>query len=417
MASNMSFRDMPTDWRGADNRFSRLADDDDGDNWARVERKKRQRRSTGGTYQPSSVTDTQFKVTKEQFKSFDTDEKLVTLFDLLTSVGNIHGRLNNVENTVNEVQKQCTSNQDRIKLLEYKSIDAESRSRRHNLLFRGIKEAGPDEDCEDLVRKFISEDLNLNGPAMFIQRAHRLGKPRRRKLFRPRDRSEEQDPRPIIACFRDYSDVEILIENSYRLRLTRKGISRDYPKEIVSARSQLWPRYKLEKEKNPQSRVQMGFPAKILINGRIIEDKFPDWFNVLRGSRHYTNSPIQQNVAQNGPSDPSEQMTRENVPAESAPHPQRDPPAARSDTDEDERDISMQMDGSMGENEGESSRDTENPTQHRSVYDEAMEKLSQHVAATQQLPTGTPPPPSDNLANKETVDKPPDDSSNKDSVH
>ena len=110
-------------------------------------------------------------------------------------------------------------------------------------------------------------------------------------------------------------------------------------------------------------------------------------------------------------------MNHANVPSESAPHPQCDPPAARSDTDEDERDISMQMDGSMGENEGESSRDTENPTQHRSVYDKAMEKLSQHVAATQQLPTSTPPPSSDNLANKETVDKPPDDSANKDSVH
>ena len=107
------------------------------------------------------------------------------------------------------------------------------------------------------------------------------------------------------------------------------------------------------------------------------------------------------------------QMSRQNQ----LPTPNVTPPAARSDTDEDERDISMQMDGSMDENERESSRDTENPTQHRSVYDEAMVKLSQHVAATQQPSTSIPLPPSDNLANKETVDKPPDDSANKDSVH
>ena len=48
MASNMRFRGMPAEWRDVDNRVLRLTDDDDGDSWARVERKKRQRRSTGG---------------------------------------------------------------------------------------------------------------------------------------------------------------------------------------------------------------------------------------------------------------------------------------------------------------------------------------------------------------------------------
>ena len=68
--------------------------------------KKRQSRSTGGTFQPSNVTETQFKVTTEQFKTLDTDEKLVTLSELLTSAGNVHGRLSNVENQVNKVQKR-----------------------------------------------------------------------------------------------------------------------------------------------------------------------------------------------------------------------------------------------------------------------------------------------------------------------
>ena len=75
--------------------------------------------------------ETQFNVTKEQFKNLDTDEKLVTLFELITSVGN-------AENQMNEVQRQYTYSQGRIKLLEYKSIDAESRSRCHNLIFQGI---------------------------------------------------------------------------------------------------------------------------------------------------------------------------------------------------------------------------------------------------------------------------------------
>lgn len=71
---------------------------------------------------------------------------------------------------------------------------------------------------------------------------------------------------------------------------TQFGIHRDYPKEILNARSSLWPSYKKAKANNPRADVSIGYPAKLLINGRVVADKFPNWRKVLRGSR--TSEPV-----------------------------------------------------------------------------------------------------------------------------
>ena len=44
-------------------------------------------------------------------------------------------------------------NEKRLKLLEYKSIDAEARNRRHNLILRGFPDTLGEEDCEAKVKK------------------------------------------------------------------------------------------------------------------------------------------------------------------------------------------------------------------------------------------------------------------------
>ena len=97
----------------------------------------------------------------------------------------------------------------------------------------------------------------------------------------------------------------------------------------------------------------MGFPPKILVNGRVIEDKFPYWFDVLRGSSHDIANPVQEDKDMNGPIEPRLQTAHTNYRSESRPRPQRNPSDVRSDTDEDDRETSMQMDGYMGANEAE----------------------------------------------------------------
>ena len=102
-----------------------------------------------------------------------------------------------------------------IKLLEYRSIDLEARSRRCNLIFRGHTEVINNDDCEAIIKSFLSERLGIDG--VFIQRAHRLDAFRHtgRRLGQPI--SNRNSSRPIIVCFRDYSDAERLLSNAKKI--------------------------------------------------------------------------------------------------------------------------------------------------------------------------------------------------------
>ena len=67
---------------------------------------------------------------------------------------------------------------------------------------------------------------------------------------------------------------------------TRFRVDRDYPKEINNARRLLWNRYKEPREtKRRKDTVSLQFPAKLAVNGRIVEDAFPAWNDALKKVR------------------------------------------------------------------------------------------------------------------------------------
>lgn len=108
---------------------------------------------------------------------------------------------------------------------------------------------------------------------MYLERAHRLGGFSANKT------------RPIIVAFRDFCDTEHIINQAPNLKGTEFGVSRDYPNEISTARQSLWNQFKTIRDNNPHKKVTFGYPANIRINGDIVVDLFPDWYDVLRGSR------------------------------------------------------------------------------------------------------------------------------------
>ena len=270
-------------------------------------RGKRRRRSTGGTFNAKSDTmpvdyagQTRLvpTISKSEYIAMSSDEKLIALFDLMTSGGGVHARVASVENSVTAIDKQVNSHTNRLKLLEYKSIDAEARSRRNNLIFRGIDENmnEDDDECERRVLEIIREHLKL-GHEPVIQRAHRLGTLKRRRRLLFAHRAPAAPPaRPIIVCFRDYKDVDLILSTAYKLSNTKYGINKDFPKEIMDARSKLWPLYKTERERNPRGTVYIGFPAKLVVDKRVVKDYFPDWYTVIRGSRCSLEEPTTENT-------------------------------------------------------------------------------------------------------------------------
>ena len=170
-----------------------------------------------------------------------------------------------------------------MKLLEYRSIDLEARSRKNNLLFKGISEQRR-ENCFAEVRRFIQEELRINKD-FYLERAHRLG------------RFSSTKTRPIIIAFRDYYDTQEILDASSLLRGTEYGISRDYPSEISKARQSLWKQYKITREANPGKKVTFEFPARICVDGVVVRDGFPDWYPILQGSRVSCSQQTQENYA------------------------------------------------------------------------------------------------------------------------
>lgn len=162
-----------------------------------------------------------------------------------------------------------------LKTLAYKSIDIEARSRRNNLLFRGIKETRF-ENCTYAVMDFLANILQIDTTGVVITRAHRLGAIKVGQTYN----------RPIIVNFMNYNHVELIMSNARTLQnCPGYSIDRDMPKEINDARKRMWSQYKDTKIEHPQSKVKIVYPAKLMCGKRVIRDEFPDWHSVLNQSR------------------------------------------------------------------------------------------------------------------------------------
>ena len=71
--------------------------------------------------------------------------------------------------------------------------------------------------------------------------------------------------------------------NGRLLRGKAFGINRDYTKVIIAASSQLWCDYQTLKSRYPDDKVTIAFPAKLIWNGKVKHDEFPDWKSILKG--------------------------------------------------------------------------------------------------------------------------------------
>ena len=109
---------------------------------------------------------------------------------------------------------------------------------------------------------------------------HRLGPVKRTHVM---NRSDPK--RPIIVRFRDYRDIDHILDNAYRLKGSRFRVDRDYPKEIAEARTRLFQSTEVQEARKRRSKIQVKYPARLYINDRLVRDEFPDWFDLMRESR------------------------------------------------------------------------------------------------------------------------------------
>ena len=246
-----------------------------------VVKRKRKRRDTGGA-----------RSCGKHFDDASMEIKLTMIFEdlqvLKTGQKNINKGMSTIKSTVattckkvDEVINVTNNNVSLLKLLSYKSIDIEARSRRNNLIIRGVSEEH-DENCFHTVRHFICDHINLDANGMFLVRVHRL-RARRRGL-----RPFEPQKCPLIVAFRNYTDTVEILEHAKRLKGTSFSVDKDYPREIYEARKRLWPLLKEKRREHPKTDVFIRYPAKLMVDKVVIRDEFPDWFAVLNGKREVT---------------------------------------------------------------------------------------------------------------------------------
>jgi len=216
-------------------------------------------------------------------KQLPSDEKLNVILEGMARLSNLNNRVENSEAYTMHNMATLDVVSERLRLLEYKGIDNDARQRETNLLFTGIPEKHG-ENCKQLVCDTICAELKLSVDDFFIIDAYRFGG------YPQANHSSRRGPTPtryrqIFVTFSSKFSVSTILRNTFHLKGSYIGISRDYPREIADARKALWPEFKdLKKTHGPRT-VKILFPAKLTVNGTVHRDMFPDWHSVLSGSR------------------------------------------------------------------------------------------------------------------------------------
>ena len=97
-----------------------------------------------------------------------------------------------------------------------------------------------------------------NAKEIFIERAHRVGKPR-----------SDGKPRPIIAKFSFFKDKDFVLSKAPILAGTNFGVSPDFPKEIVDIRKSLLPHLKAARKRGCTAKLVYD---KLYIDGQLFQE-------------------------------------------------------------------------------------------------------------------------------------------------
>ena len=221
--------------------------------------------------------------------SLSIDDKLAHICDKINNLEESNRTLVTIAHSVNQnsvqvnqVNLRMNRHEQLLRLLAYKSIDSEARSRRRNLVFHGLAE-NRNEDCSFKLGQYLWDEMNIDIDDLYIERVHRLG-----SLQKARQKTTDPNEplrRPVIVAFNDTRSVNRALDNAHTLRGSGFSVTRDFPLEIVKARRALMPQF-IKERQNRQNKVSIEYPAKLTVNGKTVCDAFPDWFTVLQQDRY-----------------------------------------------------------------------------------------------------------------------------------
>lgn len=205
----------------------------------------------------------------------DTETANAKLSRMETRVTAVESTNQEIESKILDVETDVASLKDTVKLLSGRLIrsetkntrfqhelsDLKSRSMNQNLIFNfdrktDIGKENREEDCEDIVRKFLTEEMKITSDKKFsITAAHRLGA------------YTDKGRRPIIAKFPISSEIETIMSHVRSLKGTRHFVNRQLPPD-KSERKQFTMTEFAEKKKVGNAKVRM-VNENLFVNGSL----------------------------------------------------------------------------------------------------------------------------------------------------
>lgn len=141
--------------------------------------------------------------------------------------------------------------------LKRRIVDFEDRSRRNNVIFKGLQYSAKD-NLRDVIKNFCLNYFG-NRENLWINRVHPLG---------PR-----QDNAPVIAHIPHDEDIQFIMKNAHKLRGTKYFVQRDFSVETRNKRAVLFAIRKEVKNLKPEERISVIYDRLFIRNTRFHWDE------------------------------------------------------------------------------------------------------------------------------------------------
>ena len=190
----------------------------------------------------------------DKFDGMKEDLKEIrdTQSDLQRKVQGLEDKVSVLQKENDELKVVNNDLQARVEKTELKTDDLECRSKRNNLIVYGLprsSETETSQDCEDMMKDFCTDRLELSNDVSF-DRVHRInGKP----------------DSPIILRCTFYKDKLSILKQKYKLKGTNIFLGEDFSQRVRDIRKKLSPH--LKRAKSDGKKATMVYDH-LIINGK-----------------------------------------------------------------------------------------------------------------------------------------------------
>jgi hypothetical protein len=173
-----------------------------------------------------------------------------------------------VVDKITRLQNENTDLKQFVKGLQTDIEDLQCRSMSENLLFAGVEDLekidGPKldvpENSTEVILKIIEDKMEIPRGQIGIERAHRIGRPRR----------GHEKPRTIVVKFRNLEDKKRVLKNGNKLKGTNIFVNEQFPRSVEEKRKKLRPILKQAKTKGKNAWMVRD---KLYIDGQLYEHR------------------------------------------------------------------------------------------------------------------------------------------------